>query len=240
MVSAMTSKATSRMKAKRRRGNEPSGRGAQAERSDETRERVITAAIQCIAAYGYKHASVTRIAARSGVSWGGIQHHFGTRDAIIQAVLDHALDEFLLDSRRISPTDDTLENRVKVMVEGAWRLVNRPGFLAFFEIMLSHRHQPPRRNPALRYRARVWNVIIAAWDHLFGHLGLSQEQVEMARRVTFTTLGGMVVESMMRTDAPSFDGPLAVLQDNLLRLLRASNRTLAQRSEPRRVGRVVR
>lgn len=200
-------------------------RGTQAERSDETRERVIAAAIQCIAEYGYKHASVTRIAERSGVSWGGIQHHFGTKDAIIQAVLDHALDEFLLDSRRISPTDETLENRVKVMVEGAWRLVNRPGFLAFFEIMLSHRHEPPRRNPARRYRARVWNVIIAAWDHLFGHLRMSQEQVELARRVTFTTLGGMVLESIMRTDAPSFDGPLAVLQENLLQLLRASNRT---------------
>ncbi len=227
----MTSKATSRVKAKRTHGKERTGRGAQAERSDETRERVIAAAIQCIAEYGYKHASVTRIAERSGVSWGGIQHHFGTKDAIIQAVLDHALDEFLLDSRRISPTDDTLENRVKVMVEGAWRLVNRPGFLAFFEIMLSHRYEPPRRSPARRYRARVWNVIIAAWDHLFGHLHLSREQVELARRVTFTTLGGMVVESIMRTDAPSFDGPLAVLQETLLRLLRAAKPTPASRGE---------
>lgn len=213
----MRSKATTKARIKRARA----GRGGQAERSEETRERVIKAAIECIAEYGYKHASVTRIAERSGVSWGGIQHHFGTKNAIIQAVLDHALDEFLLDSRRISPADETLENRVKVMIEGAWRLVNRPGFLAFFEIMLSHRHEPPRRNPALRYRARVWNVIIAAWDHLFGHLNLSQDQVEMARRVTFATLGGMVIESIMRSDAPSFDGPLAVLQDNLLRLLRA-------------------
>lgn len=208
-----------RVNAKQARGRERGGRGAQAERSDETRERIITAAIECIAEYGYKHASVTRIAERSGVSWGGIQHHFGTKDAIIQAVLDHALDEFLIDSRRISPVDDKLENRVKVMVEGAWRLVNRPGFLAFFEITLSHRHEPPRRNPALRYRARVWNVIIAAWDHLFGYLNLPREQVELARRMTFTTLGGMVIESIMRTDSPNFEAPLAVLQENLLRLL---------------------
>src|SRR5512139_2995946 len=210
-------KSTVKIEAARTRAR--AGRRAQAERSEETRERVIKAAIQCIAEYGYKHASVTRIAQRSGVSWGGIQHHFGTKDAIIQALLDHALDEFLIDSRRISSVDDKLENRVKVMVEGAWRLVNRPGFLAFFEITLSHRHEPPRRNPALRYRARVWNVIIAAWDHLFGHLKLSQEQIELARRMTFTALGGMVIESIMRTDSPSFEAPLAVLQENLLRLL---------------------
>jgi AcrR family transcriptional regulator len=217
----MSSKATTRVDPKRTRGRERAGRRAQAERSEETRARVINSAIQCIAEHGYKHASVTRIAARSGVSWGGIQHHFGTKDAIIQAVLDNALDEFLLDSRRISPTEETLENRVKVMVEGAWRLMNRPGFLAFLEIMLSHRHEPPRRDPARRYRARVWNVIIAAWDHLFGHLSLSQMQVETARRVAFTTLGGMVLESIMRTDAPNYDGPLVALQDNLLRLLSA-------------------
>ncbi len=30
---------------------------------------------------------------------------------------------------------------------------------------------------------------------------------------------------IMRTDAPSFDGPLAVLQDNLLRLLRTPMQT---------------
>ncbi|MFN8543408.1 MAG: TetR/AcrR family transcriptional regulator [Candidatus Binatia bacterium] len=208
---------------KRARGKGRS-RGRQAERRDETRERVIEAAIQCIAECGYQHASVTRIAKQSGVSWGGIQHHFGTKDAIIQAVLDQALDEFLLESHRISPTDDTLENRVAVLVEGAWRLVNRPGFLALLEIVFGHRHEPPRTNPALRYRARVWNVIIAAWDHLFGHLGLSREQIELARRVTFTTLGGMVVESIMRTDAPSFDAPLAALRENLLRLLRPATR----------------
>ncbi len=219
MASRMRSTGKNQKKAQRGRGKGRPGRRPQAERSEETRERVISAAIQCIAEDGYKHASVTRIAERSGVSWGGIQHHFGTKDAIIQAVLDNALDEFLLDSQRISPTDHTLENRVKVMVEGAWRLMNRPGFLAFLEIMLSHRHQPPRHDPARRYRARVWRVIIAAWEHLFGHLPLSQEQVETARRVAFTFLGGMVLESIMRADATDFDRPLAVLQENLVRLL---------------------
>lgn len=228
MTAAMRSATKHGVKPEAARRRAGAGRRAQAERSEETRERVIKAAIQCIAEDGYKHASVTRIAERSGVSWGGIQHHFGTKDAIIQAVLDNALDEFLLDSRRISPTDETLENRVKVMVEGAWRLMNRPGFLAFLEIMLSHRHQPARRDPAHRYRARVWRVIIAAWDHLFGHLPLSPAQVEMARRVAFTFLGGMVLESVMRSAAPSFDEPLAVLRENLLRLLSSDGHELTK------------
>jgi len=180
---------------------------------------VVQAAIRCIAEYGYQQATVTRIAELSGISWGGIQHQFGNKAAIIQAVLDHALDEFVTGVQGISTQDDQLETRVKVLVEGAWRLVNRPGFLAFLEIILSHRHQPPRRNPAWRYTARVSKVMISVWDHLFGALELSEEQVQTARRVTFSTLTGMAVESVVRTDSPSFERPLEVLEENILRLL---------------------
>jgi AcrR family transcriptional regulator len=209
--------------ARQRRLSEPDKRVTQrthAERSSETRAKVIKAAIRSIAENGYKNTTVTRIAALSGVSWGGIQHQFGNKAAIIQAVLDHALDEFILGVQRISTPDDKLETRVKVFVQGAWRLVTRPGFLALLEILLSHRHAPHRTNPALRYRARVWRAIIATWDYLFGSLDLSQEQIETARRMTFTTLGGMAIESIMRTDSPSFDRPLVLLQANLVELLR--------------------
>lgn len=216
MTSATTPSARSRRLPKRKK---PVERRSHAERSSETREKVIQAAIRCIAEYGYKDTTVTRIAKLAGVSWGGIQHQFGNKAAIIQAVLDHALDEFLAGGGRISTREADLETRVQVLVEGAWRLVTRPGFLALLEILLSHRHAPPRENPALRYRARLWTVIIAVWDHLFGDLELSQEQIETARRVTFTTLSGMAIESIMRTDSPSFDRPLAVLQENLIRLL---------------------
>jgi AcrR family transcriptional regulator len=203
----------------------PSGNGrgtgqTHAERSAKTREKVIQAATRCIAEYGYQQATVTRIAQLSGVSWGGIQYQFGNKAAIIQAVLDHALDEFVMGVRGISTHDDQLETRVKVLVEGAWRLVNRPGFLAFLEIVLGHRHEPPKRNPAWRYTARVTKVMIAVWDHLFGELELSDEQVQTARRVTFSTLTGMAVESVVRTDSPSFERPLEVLQENILRILR--------------------
>lgn len=196
-----------------------------AERRSETRAKVINAAIQCLAEHGYTHTTVTRIAKRSGVSWGGIQHHFGTKDAVIQAVLDHALDEFLVEVPRFTTRDDRLETRVKVLVEGAWRLLNRPGFLAFFEIVFSHRHEPSKSNPALRYRARVWTVINTVWDQLLGDLPLTQEQLATARRVAFATLGGMVIESLIWTDAPSFDQPLQILQGHLLRLLRESRRS---------------
>jgi AcrR family transcriptional regulator len=222
-------KASSKTRRLPRRNRPPAGR-THAERSSETREKVIEAATRCIAEYGYQQATVTRIAELSGISWGGIQHQFGNKAAIIQAVLDQTLDEFVMGVQGISTQDDQLETRVRVLVEGAWRLVNRPAFLAFLEIVLSHRHEPPKRNPAWRYTARVWKVMVAVWDHLFGSLEISEEQVQTARRVTFSSLTGMAVESVVRTDSPSFERPLQVLQENILRILREPPEPSASKS----------
>ena len=52
-----------------------------------TRERVIAAAVDSILERGFYRASSNEIARRAGVTWGVIQHHFGTREALMLAVL---------------------------------------------------------------------------------------------------------------------------------------------------------
>ena len=49
----------------------------------DTRARVIQAAVDCILDEGFYRASSNRIAERAGVTWGVIQHHFGTREALL-------------------------------------------------------------------------------------------------------------------------------------------------------------
>ncbi len=219
MARRVRSQRRNRLWAKTQRPAAPPSR--RAARSAETRAKVIRAAAECLAEYGYAHATGTRIARRAGISWGGVQHHFRTKDAIIQAVLDRALDEFLEAAPRVAAPGAPLEERVRALVEGAWQLLNEPGFLAFFEVMLSHR-RAPQAGPAARYRARVWKAILTVWNLLLGDVDLPAAEIETARRVAFTTLGGMVMERLMRTDAPDFDRPLRILQEHLLRLLRGA------------------
>ena len=62
--------------------------------SDEsTRARVVDAAIDCILDEGFYRASSNKIAKRAGVTWGVIQYHFGTREALMLAVHERGLDE---------------------------------------------------------------------------------------------------------------------------------------------------
>src|ERR1700722_20361966 len=59
-----------------------------------TRERVIRATITCILERGYYRASTNEIARTAGVSWGVIQHYFGTRERLMLAVLQEGARDF--------------------------------------------------------------------------------------------------------------------------------------------------
>lgn len=58
------------------------------ERSRDTRDRIIRAAIDLLAEASYQEISLVDIEARSGVSRGAIPHHFGTKDGLLQAVVE--------------------------------------------------------------------------------------------------------------------------------------------------------
>ena len=69
-----------------RRGGRRRGCAAVAMNDESTRGRVVDAAIECILDEGFYRASSNKIAKRAGVTWGVIQYHFGTREALMLAV----------------------------------------------------------------------------------------------------------------------------------------------------------
>lgn len=109
---------------------------------DSTRARVIDAAIACILDEGFYRASSNKIARRAGVTWGVIQYHFGTREALLLAVHERGLDEL---DRCLSDaviTGATLEARLGSFVDALWSYYRRPEFLAYLQVMLNLSHDP--------------------------------------------------------------------------------------------------
>ncbi|WP_168221112.1 TetR/AcrR family transcriptional regulator [Actinomadura sp. WMMA1423] len=54
----------------------------------ETRERIVEVAVRFIARNGARGTSLSDIAAEAGVSQAGLLYHFGTKEALLNAVLD--------------------------------------------------------------------------------------------------------------------------------------------------------
>jgi AcrR family transcriptional regulator len=59
-----------------------------AEQRDETRSRIIEAAIEAFAEHGYRASSTRDIAARAGVTQGLVTYHFESKDALWRAAAD--------------------------------------------------------------------------------------------------------------------------------------------------------
>lgn len=97
--------------------------------SQKTDQRILEAAAELFAARGFEHTSVRDITSRAGVNLAAVNYHFGSRDALIQAVaeryltplsqeLERQLDDLLGEEPAVS-----LEELLEILVKGMLKAV---------------------------------------------------------------------------------------------------------------------
>ncbi len=64
-------------------------REPQQDRSRATRQRLLEAAIECLADLGWQGSTVSVVAERAGVSRGAAQHHFPTREDLVTSAVEY-------------------------------------------------------------------------------------------------------------------------------------------------------
>jgi AcrR family transcriptional regulator len=64
-------------------------RAPKQDRSRATRQRLLEAAVDCLAEVGWSGSTVAVVAERAGVSRGAAQHHFPTREDLFTAAVEH-------------------------------------------------------------------------------------------------------------------------------------------------------
>ena len=173
------------------------GRGHERRRrrdGEETRQRVLDAAVECILERGYYETSSNLIAQRAGVTWGALQYQFGTRDAILIEVLNarFRLLEDAVASTKID-TDASLEERLEQLLQVLGGYYGVPEHLAQIQILLDLSYNP---NTSAEIRAavaehsrqlsRCWRPLVHA---TLGEAGRDADLM----RYTFTTLRGYLV-----------------------------------------------
>jgi AcrR family transcriptional regulator len=107
-----------------------------------TRTQLIDATIATILEEGFYRASSNRIAERAGVTWGVIQYHFGTREALMTATFEEGMHELLDTLEQATITGATFEERVESFVDVLWSFYRQPRFVAYQELTLNLTHDP--------------------------------------------------------------------------------------------------
>lgn len=180
----------------------------------------MLAAVECIAEEGFKRATVGRIAERSGVSWGGIQHQFGGKQAIFDAVLEHVLAMLDLSASRFSTRAASVEGRVRALVDASWALMLDPTYQAFREVMRNRASTGVAGLDAARVLERVEATLRPLRSNLFPELKGSPRKLELVNVVLFATLSGMAEQQRYESFPDTLlREQLAVLRDSLVGLI---------------------
>jgi AcrR family transcriptional regulator len=185
-------------------------RRTQAERSEETREKVIAAATACIAEQGMRKTTTQAMALRAGVTWGAMQHQFGDKDAVIDAVIARSMDEFVALMQGLREAEPNLARRVRAFTQRWWIALKGPYYRVVLEILLGH---PEKTRPVAAASERLW-------IQTFGDLAISKEQLRKAHRFAFLMLGGIAIESLVAPGMPPFEPAFRVLEKTLLAMFR--------------------
>jgi TetR/AcrR family transcriptional regulator, regulator of cefoperazone and chloramphenicol sensitivity len=107
-----------------------------------TRPRLIDATIDCILEEGLYRASSNRIAERAGVTWGVIQHHFGTREALLLATFQEGMRELIDTLESAVITGDSFAERLEALADVIWRFYRQPRFVAYEQLTLNLLRDP--------------------------------------------------------------------------------------------------
>jgi AcrR family transcriptional regulator len=172
---------------------------ARRRRSDgaATYRRVLDSAVGSILEKGYYQASSNEIARRAGVTWGVIQHQFGSREALMLEVLNdrwHRLQE-LVATAQIS--GNTLEDRLAEVLDVLAEHYGKPAHLAQVQILLDLNSNPSTSASTREAVAEHGRQLSRAWRPLFRRaLGEAASQDDLVR-FAFNTLRGYLTGNLI-------------------------------------------
>jgi len=190
-------------------------RRSHAERTAETRARVMAAVVESIADVGYQKTTAAEIARRAGVTWGAVQHHFGDKDGILLAVLEESFDAFANRLGDALDDDAALEKRVAHFVDRSWEHFASALYRSTFEILLN---LPPDLESSWQHE--MLGAWIRTWSrHFPARRPLRRLSLDLMH-YTISVLSGLAATQMLEGAGGRIcAAELGFLKDTLVREL---------------------
>ncbi|MFE1081959.1 TetR/AcrR family transcriptional regulator [Nocardiopsis alba] len=144
------------------------GGGGGRKNSEETRERLLTAAGEVLREEGYAGASARAIATRAEANSALVFYHFGGVDHLLLAALDRSSAERMTMYREEASRARTLEELVEVATR-IYRTDLERGYITEFSELVAAAVTKPELREEIRRRSEPWIDFIAdEWERVVG------------------------------------------------------------------------
>jgi AcrR family transcriptional regulator len=179
-------------------------------RHGEGREALLRATVHVVAREGLRGLTYRAVAEEAGVANTLVAHHFGTRDALLQAALEWAAEQSIGISL-LEPATGRLEDFAAGLADLVAGDADMQAFQ--FELALEGRRRPELL-PAVE---RMYGAYIEATRRELMRLGLDEPTDDLARAV-FALLDGVVLQQTLFGDAEATERAV----ERLHRLLKSA------------------
>lgn len=112
-------------------------RQPQQDRSRATRQRLLSASIECMADLGWAGTTVALVAERAGVSRGAAQHHFPTREDLVAGMVGHMSEVRTAEIEAVSGSLRGGKRRTEAVLTALVGLYNGPLFRAALHLWVA-------------------------------------------------------------------------------------------------------
>ena len=140
--------------------------GLRAAQAKQTRPRVLESAVACIDELGIARASSNEIARRAGMTWGAIQHHFGSREDLLLSVIESNFSELESNVRNAAVVGGTTLERVQALADLLWDYCSDIRFRVSIEILLDLRRDPAGSELVAQRLSDANESMGAMWDEI--------------------------------------------------------------------------
>lgn len=165
--------------------------GRQALKTQRTRARLLEATLSLIREHGYAAATSQRIARRAGVTWGAAQHHFGSKEQILETILGLAYARFI-DVMGAAPLPrGSRAARARLFVRRMWAHYQGDYYRVSLEILRATRGRRKRR--ARAWEQRQGRAHLRVMRALFHETQLTDAQLREALDFMHYCLTGLAI-----------------------------------------------
>jgi len=177
---------------------------------------MLDAVVACILENGYYEASSNAIARQAGVTWGAIQHQFGTRQALLLAVLEDRWRRLTDRIETAEVSGHTLEERLACVTTALEAHYGDAEHLVVMQIMLDLIQSPATTESTRRAVTAHGRELTRVWRPLFTKaLGEAASDETLVRYAFLTIRGYLSANTMAARLAPQ--RPDATIRALLLR-----------------------
>lgn len=182
----------------------PKKRRSQQERSTETRQRLLDAAVTLMHDHGLANTSTSDIAVAAGVSRGALTHHFESREDLVTGAIEHMLELVIEDLRAYSAHVAEGTTSSDELIDYLYRVMSNRLYYVTLEYLPEARHNAAFRQRLVPVVSRWHGALDLIWGELMQRYGMSVEAGRDLLNATMCLLRGMIGQTILRDDPPYY------------------------------------